>query len=490
MAVISASLFDQPNLQLRMWFDDGINGSVVLNPVQNLTPTPYAVEAVNANSASNLLGTLPASQLGGIIPAAHLPGSVVTNNAAGLTLAGTFTGNGAGLTGVNAAKLGGLTSASFWQTNGNAGANPTNGAFLGTTDNLPLEFRVKGQRALRIEYATNLSYGYSPNIIGGYPSNVVGNGVFGAVIGGGGYTIFPNVVGANFATVVGGAGNTASGFASTAMGYQNTASGNYSTAMGAVANAIHAQSFVWNDGLYGTFSSTAPYQFSVNASGGVVLAGEVQIGTGAGDYHYVGLGTGNSEGYIWGSYPYFNADWISMGDNFYADANGNGQVFNHGAGTSRISAGWSEIVLAVGDVNVGPSTVRVDATLSGVNVYGTFNNYSDRNAKQDFAPVSASQILEKVLQLPVSEWSYKEDAKTRHIGPVAQDFHSVFNIGTDDKHIAPIDESGIAFAAIQGLNQKLKETRVENMMLKQQNDLLARRLNELDAMVKQLAAAK
>src|SRR5882672_2405608 len=42
MAAISASLFAQSNLQLRIWFNDGVNGSTVLSPVQNLTPAPYA----------------------------------------------------------------------------------------------------------------------------------------------------------------------------------------------------------------------------------------------------------------------------------------------------------------------------------------------------------------------------------------------------------------------------------------------------------------
>jgi hypothetical protein len=88
--------------------------------------------------------------------------------------------------------------------------------------------------------------------------------------------------------------------------------------------------------------------------------------------------------------------------------------------------------------------------------YGTFNNLSDRSAKQDFAPVNPAQILEAVAALPVSEWSYKEDPVTRHIGPVAQDFHDRFKVGTDERHIAPMDEGGVALAAIQGLNQKLE----------------------------------
>ncbi len=102
MTAISASLFNQPNLQLQIWFNDGVNGSAALSPVQNLTPTPYAILADSAGSASNLLGTLPAAQLSGTIPAGQLPAAVVTNNETGLNLSGAFSGNGGGLTNVTA----------------------------------------------------------------------------------------------------------------------------------------------------------------------------------------------------------------------------------------------------------------------------------------------------------------------------------------------------------------------------------------------------
>ena len=39
-----------------------------------------------------------------------------------------------------------------WKTGGNSGTSPTNGNFLGTADNQPLELAVNGQRALRIEH--------------------------------------------------------------------------------------------------------------------------------------------------------------------------------------------------------------------------------------------------------------------------------------------------------------------------------------------------
>jgi hypothetical protein len=101
MAAISASLFWQPNLQLRTWFNDGVNGFAVLSPLQSLTPTPYAAFANSASSAASA-NSVAAANVTGTLGLAQLPGSVVTNGASGLNLSGNlsgfFTGNGAGLT--------------------------------------------------------------------------------------------------------------------------------------------------------------------------------------------------------------------------------------------------------------------------------------------------------------------------------------------------------------------------------------------------------
>jgi hypothetical protein len=232
------------------------------------------------------------------------------------------------------------------------------------------------------------------------------------------------------------------------------------------------------DGLLGTGSTTGP----------LALAADLQLSGGAA-YHNLSLSGGNSTGYLYGSYPAYG-DGIHLGYNYFADTAGGGHLINSGGGTSRITLGYGEILLAVGGINNTPDEIMLRATPNGVCVNGAVNNCSDRNVKQDFAPVSPSEILDKVLQLPISEWSYKIDSATRHIGAMAQDFYAAFEVGMDDKHIAPIDEGGVALAAIQGLNQKLEETRAENAELKQQNASLAKRLNELEATVQQLAAQK
>ncbi len=124
-----------------------------------------------------------------------------------------------------------------------------------------------------------------------------------------------------------------------------------------------------------------------------------------------------------------------------------------------------------GSGNVG---LPLQWTRTGVTIQGTFNNLSDRNAKQDFKSVNPAKILERVLRLPLSEWSYKSDTDTRHIGPMAQDFYSAFQVGTDERHIAPIDEGGIALAAIQALNQKIEVKDAEIAQLKKDMEDLKR----------------
>ena len=318
---------------------------------------------------------------------------------------------------------------------------------------------------------TNAQYA---SILGGQLNNIFSSAHFSTIGGGKANNI--NVL-AQYATIPGGGGNTVAG--------------NFSFAAGEYASALHNQTFVWNDNSAGTFQSTADNQFCVHAMGGIQLAGDVSLSGGAA-YQHMSLGGGNSTGYFYGSYPKWG-DGVHLGYNYYADASGVNHIPNTGGGTSRITAGYGEIILAVGGVNAAPSITMLHVTTSGVCVNGTVSNCSDRNVKQDFAPVSPAQILDKVLQMPVSEWSYKMDAATRHIGPMAQDFYSAFNVGMDDKHIASIDEDGVALAAIQGLNQKLEEKEKEIQTLKNkaaQVDSLERRLNELERIVKSLTTQK
>lgn len=71
-----------------------------LSPRQRITSAPYAIKAAGV-LASGITGTLAVSQL---------PGVVLTNGAAGVSLAGSFTGNAGGLSNLNSASLTGPLS--------------------------------------------------------------------------------------------------------------------------------------------------------------------------------------------------------------------------------------------------------------------------------------------------------------------------------------------------------------------------------------------
>ena len=199
------------------------NGTTVFSPLaprQQLTPTPYAVTAANVVS--------------GGLAAGSYASAVELSNAAN-RISGSFTGSGAGVSDVNAVALGGLTSASFWRTGGNAGTSP-GPQFLGTTDNQPLEFQVNGQRGLRLEPTADLD---TVNVIGGSALNSAAMGAVGVSIGGG----IANTIQANVrASVIGG-------------GHYNMiqANASYATISGGSANTI--QTNAWYATLGGGWSN-------------------------------------------------------------------------------------------------------------------------------------------------------------------------------------------------------------------------------------------
>jgi general secretion pathway protein D len=118
---------------------------------------------------------------------------------------------------------------------------------------------------------------------------------------------------------------------------------------------------------------------------------------------------------------------------------------------------------------------------------------SDRNIKTDFQTVDAQEILARVAALPISEWSYKADAGTRHIGPMAQDFKAAFQVGGDDKSIAIVDASGVALAAIKGLSEKneklegqIKEASAQLAAKDAEIKALKERLDKLEKVISRL----
>lgn len=119
---------------------------------------------------------------------------------------------------------------------------------------------------------------------------------------------------------------------------------------------------------------------------------------------------------------------------------------------------------------------------------GVWTNASSRTFKEAFEHVDAGDVLGKLVALPVQTWFYKgAHGEGRHMGPVAEDFAAAFGLGNDDTHITTVDESGIALAAIKGLNSKVEN---ENDALRRENADLRGALERVVARIERLEGSQ
>jgi hypothetical protein len=81
---------------------------------------------------------------------------------------------------------------------------------------------------------------------------------------------------------------------------------------------------------------------------------------------------------------------------------------------------------------------------------GVWTNISDINKKEDFTNLNGNDLLQRIKELTIQRWKYK-GSNEYHIGPYAQQFKQLFNVGTDDKSISSIDPAGISLAAVKEL---------------------------------------
>lgn len=286
-----------------------------------------------------------------------------------------------------------------------------------------------------------------------------------------------NVATNSFASVGGGNFNTAGGYAATIPGGdRNIAVGPESFAAGHAAQALTRGSFVWADDQGGTpFASTGDDQFLIRATGGVGIntnatTGALTVSTDTGEL------TVRKDGPV----PGLLAESSSF--------SGSMRFRN------RLEVWPNDTGTADGFVDVRGTNGTPNITLDGESGNITcisLNQTSDRNAKANCSPVNPESVLGKVAALPITEWVYKSDAGARHIGPMAQDFHAAFGLnGSDDKHITTVDESGVALAAIQGLNEKVEagtqKAATEIQKLKAENAELKQQLSELEEVVTRL----
>ncbi len=122
------------------------------------------------------------------------------------------------------------------------------------------------------------------------------------------------------------------------------------------------------------------------------------------------------------------------------------------------------------EIGAGASTIFTVSASGDVSIQGTLSQASDKNRKENIKGIDPTALLNKVIGLPITSWQFKDNAAgTRHIGPMAQDFHVLFDVGARETHIAPLDASGVALAAIKGINTKLENNNEKLDMIENQN---------------------
>ena len=116
---------------------------------------------------------------------------------------------------------------------------------------------------------------------------------------------------------------------------------------------------------------------------------------------------------------------------------------------------------------------------------GVWTVVSDRNKKENIKELDLKEILNKIDQLPITQWNYIfEKDSVQHIGPMAQDFHALFGLnGSSDKMISTTDPAGVALAGVKALSVNAKELQQTIENLKAENAEIKK---QLEAQQKQI----
>jgi trimeric autotransporter adhesin len=419
------------------------------------------------------------------IIARHLAGFKDTALTNGLTLGSGSRPNTVAITSflTSGCAVGGAINA-FTQ-GGNAFGAP---AVIGTTDGFPVTLGVGGGHGVRVQPSTIANL---VNVVAGSADNAVGSGVRGATIGGGGYTAGAsdphptiafyatsggNRVDAPYGTVAGGIGNTAgvaatnSLFATVSGGLGNRAQGYASAVAGGDVNfSIGTWSSVGggfaNQATGG--SATVPGGESNHAAntGATALGGSNNLASGIRSVT-VGGQSNLASGAL--SVAIGNQARAMHDYSFVLGGNTNGPTDS--SGPSTFTAFAQNGYYLYGGTTAGKACIYVPDNNNG------WQCTSNRNAKTNIVELDGKSVLAKVAAMPVASWSFIGGEAFRQIGPMAQDFFAAFKLGNDEKSISPMNMSGVALAAIQGLNQLVKEKDGEIAALKARLKVIEKKL--------------
>lgn len=383
-----------------------------------------------------------------------------------------------------------------WSLTGNAGTVPGT-SFLGTTDSAPLEMKVSGNRALRLEPGTSTAYGFTPNLIGGFSGNAVMAPAVGATIGGGGALGVLNLVTDNFGTVGGGEENRAgNNTGSTEDCEDATVSGGWGNIAGATGAAVGGG---WTNTASGLQAVVAGGTENIASGGGSAIAGG-QANKAAGDLSAVGGGYDNQA-----STQYSVISGGSMNRAIGkasvvpgGEANSAGADYTLAAGrrAKALHPGsfvWADstdadfastaanqfLIRASGNVGINradPSfMLDVNGSVRGV---GAFDQTSDRRYKKQIEPISDALAIVEALRGVTFTWRQDEFPEMnfkpgRQIGFIGQEVEKVLPevVSVDKQGVRSVAYGSVVPVLVEAIKQQqrmIEELRAEVLMLKHQ----------------------
>lgn len=115
-----------------------------------------------------------------------------------------------------------------------------------------------------------------------------------------------------------------------------------------------------------------------------------------------------------------------------------------------------------------------------------FGVFPSRRRHDDADRVDPEAVLDQLRGLEVHAWREVAGEPSggeggipgTRLGPAAEDFHDLFEVGTDADHIAAGDADAVALAAIQGLADRLDERDARIERQARQLDRQQERLDE------------
>ena len=131
-------------------------------------------------------------------------------------------------------------------------------------------------------------------------------------------------------------------------------------------------------------------------------------------------------------------------------------AFGDNSGTTQVknTADHQFVVRAAGGTIFYTSSNLLSGVELAANGSG-WNMLSDKNIKRNFKTLNDRKIMSKLARLDISSWNYI-GYTDQHIGPMAQDFYRLFDIGENQRHINMIDMDGIVLYGISSVNKNLK----------------------------------